>query len=377
MSAPIVKGWCPTAHRPMQSGDGLILRVQPPRARLSAQQVLGLCDLAEGFGAGCLELTSRGNVQIRGVPETARAVVQERLQGLGLMAAGAAEDRRAALQVTPFWTEGDLTCRLETTVLDVLNSGPALPPKMTIALDTGPRLALRGMNADVAIERAGDDLLSLHANGAPGSAPTSPTSLANDLAALIGWFLETGGAGAGRMVRHLATAALPERFHDAPRPAFAPVMPGRGPEGQIYGAAFGVLETDVLRSLVEQGLATGIRTLPGRLFLLEGGTAPSGLDLITEADDPRLRLQACPGAPACAQGQAETRGLARQLAPHVPPGSVWHVSGCAKGCAYPRSADLTLVARDGRFDLVTGGAPWESPETTGLAPADVPQTILT
>ena len=28
MSAPIVQGWCPGAHRPMMSGDGLVVRVR-------------------------------------------------------------------------------------------------------------------------------------------------------------------------------------------------------------------------------------------------------------------------------------------------------------------------------------------------------------
>ena len=29
MSAPQVKGWCPGAHRPMMSGDGLVVRIRP------------------------------------------------------------------------------------------------------------------------------------------------------------------------------------------------------------------------------------------------------------------------------------------------------------------------------------------------------------
>ena len=71
MSAPLVKGWCPGAHRPMLSGDGLVVRVRPFRAELSAAQALALCDLARTHGNGTLELTSRANLQIRGVPEAA------------------------------------------------------------------------------------------------------------------------------------------------------------------------------------------------------------------------------------------------------------------------------------------------------------------
>ena len=65
------KGWCPGAHRPMASGDGLILRVRPQCARLTAAQALGLCAAAERHGSGILELTSRANLQIRGVTQAA------------------------------------------------------------------------------------------------------------------------------------------------------------------------------------------------------------------------------------------------------------------------------------------------------------------
>ena len=71
MSAPVVQGWCPGAHRPMMSGDGLVVRVRPRLARLSAAQTLGLCDLALRFGNGTIDLTNRANLQLRGVAEDA------------------------------------------------------------------------------------------------------------------------------------------------------------------------------------------------------------------------------------------------------------------------------------------------------------------
>ncbi|MEM9636722.1 MAG: cobalamin biosynthesis protein CobG, partial [Pseudomonadota bacterium] len=72
MSAlPDVKGWCPGAFKPMMSGDGLIVRVRPFFARLSREQVLGLCDLVHSYGSGILDLTNRANLQIRGVSEDA------------------------------------------------------------------------------------------------------------------------------------------------------------------------------------------------------------------------------------------------------------------------------------------------------------------
>ena len=41
-----VRGWCPTAWRPMAAGDGLLARVRPPLGRLDRDQILGLCAAA-------------------------------------------------------------------------------------------------------------------------------------------------------------------------------------------------------------------------------------------------------------------------------------------------------------------------------------------
>ena len=54
----LAKGWCPGAYRPMMSGDGLVVRVRPVLARLTAEQVLGLCETATAFGSGLIDLTS-------------------------------------------------------------------------------------------------------------------------------------------------------------------------------------------------------------------------------------------------------------------------------------------------------------------------------
>jgi precorrin-3B synthase len=84
------------------------------------------------------------------------------------------------------------------------------------------------------------------------------------------------------------------------------------------------------------------------------------------ADDPRLRVAACTGAPACPEAKAETRLLAAALAPHVPKGADLHVSGCAKGCAHPARSDLTLVGTDNGFDLVRHGTARDVPTLRDL-----------
>lgn len=96
-----------------------------------------------------------------------------------------------------------------------------------------------------------------------------------------------------------------------------------------------------------------------RTVLADGVSRP-GADAarwVTHAQDARLRVWACSGAPGCAQARAPTQELALALAAVVPEGVRLHVSGCAKGCAYPRPAPVTLCATDrGDFALIHHGS---------------------
>ncbi|MGS0753392.1 hypothetical protein ACVBEH_00710 [Roseateles sp. GG27B] len=148
--------------------------------------------------------------------------------------------------------------------------------------------------------------------------------------------------------------------------------------------------------LVRSG-AVALRLLPGRLLLLEGAHC-SGSDsnrlssnaaaagFLTTADDPLLRVDACPGAPACASATVATRALARELASWLTAAESargftsstvpsLHIAGCAKGCARATPAALTLVGRDGLFDLVCGGHAWDPPTATGLSRAQLPAAL--
>jgi hypothetical protein len=41
-----IKGWCPGVQRPMQSGDGLLVRVRPWAGAFTLEQAAGLADIA-------------------------------------------------------------------------------------------------------------------------------------------------------------------------------------------------------------------------------------------------------------------------------------------------------------------------------------------
>ena len=365
MSAPLVKGWCPGAHRPMVSGDGLVVRVRPFRGELTTAQATGLCDLARRFGNGILDLTSRANLQIRGVAEADHAALLAALDGLGLIDADPAVEGHRNILMPPDWREGDLTDRLHAALLKTLPHLPDLPQKMGFALDTAGPARLRDGSADFRFE-IGDEGLILRADGAEGGRPVTEAAAMDALMDMARWFVETGGREAGRMGRHLRTRPLPEDWcrampgPEGSNPAIGPVA-----GGVILGAPFGAVEADALGQAMRDSGATHLRPLLGRMILLRGARTVDAPGFVTQPGDPAMRAQACPGAPFCPQATVETRPLARGLAVSVPG---LHVSGCAKGCAHPRVAATTLVGREGRFDLVKDGAPWDAPVKTGLDP---------
>jgi len=367
MSEPIIQGWCPGAHRPMMSGDGLVVRVRPRLARLSRAQILGLCEAAVRFGNGTIDLTNRANLQLRGVDEVAHGPLMEELSKLGLLDSDPGVEVRRNILVTPFYQDGDLTARLVQVLIDRLGELPALPAKFGFAVDTGPERLLAECSADIRLERGTRGGLVLRADGGETGVAVTEDSAVDEVFALARWFAEHMSTEARRMRVVVRVCGLPERW-SGERPVGCGAMPDPGavPLGRLIGAPFGQLPARALAEVVRECGANALRVTPWRLVLLEGGGACPAPDFVTGAGDPLLATHACPGAPYCPQAEIETRDLARQLAPHI--AGHLHVSGCAKGCAHPGPADITLVGRDGRIDLVKPGRVGDVPAKSGLSP---------
>jgi len=374
MTRPAAKGWCPGAYHPMISGDGLIVRVRPHMMRLTYEQALGLCDLATIYGSGLIDLTSRANLQIRGVRPSDHEALLAGLLDIGLLNDNPDLEGRRNILMTPLWRKGDINVQIAHDLTQRLADFPQLPAKMGFAIDAGPAPILQGDSADFRIEHAATGDLILRADGATtGRAITLDTAI-SALIDMAQWFCDTGGPQNRRMAKHVAKVPLPDTWQSL-SPASPAAKPDPGPiaQGHAYGVAFGQIEAQALKSLLQTSQATAMRVTPWRLFLLENATAPLETGFISHAADPLLRMDAFPGAPFCASASVDTRGLARRLA-RAASGPV-HVSGCAKGCARPRNCETTLVGRDGKFDLVRNGLPWDEPDQFNLDPDTLPDRI--
>lgn len=375
MSAAPVKGWCPGALRPMQSGDGLVVRVRPFGGRLDAAQAAGLAHLAERHGNGLIDVTSRANLQIRGVSESSHRLLLDRLAELTLLDPDADTESRRNILVTPFWRDGDETQALAAELEEVLaDSMFELPTKFGFAIDDGKSRVLAGNSADVRIERDAAGGLMVRADGARAGRSVARGEAVATALAVARWFVASGvRAGRGRMATHLAAGAkLPEalRGEAEPAPIMAAARPGLYPQGAMVGVAFGQMPHTTLNQL--SGYGHALRMTPWRMVLSEGKRMmPSASGLITKAFDPALRVIACSGAPRCREAHADTRALAAALAPNIGAAARLHVSGCAKGCAHSGAAAITLVATGAGFDLVRGGSTRDEPILRGLDRDDI------
>ncbi|MDR5904114.1 cobalamin biosynthesis protein CobG [Franzmannia qiaohouensis] len=369
---PRIRGWCPGAWKPMATGDGLLVRVRPRLGRLTRGQLLALCAAAETFGSGLIELTSRANLQLRGVSDATWPGLMEALVEQGLADPDRERERRPQRLLAPDWQAGDAShvaaCLLETRIDEL----PALPDKLGIAIDAGDAPVLGDVSADLRIERSAEGDLLLRADGrALGTPVDSPAAAVGALIRLAHWFVESGGREAGRMRRHRAPLPAWAPPVAAPAEPGARLALGEHRRGRVVGLPFGRVSAAALRAVVEQDSVSAVRVTPWRRLLVEGegvcGAPIAGL--LDDERDPRLAMQACPGAPHCEQASVETLALAERLSGRVA-GSV-HVSGCAKGCACQQPTDLCLTGRNGRYDLIKGGRADAAPIASGLTEADV------
>ena len=376
---PSVKGWCPGALRPMLSGDGWVVRIRPPAGRLSAAQAAGIAQLAERFGNGLIDVTSRANVQLRGVTEASHAPLIDGLRALALLDANPEAEARRNIVVTPFWHAGDGTLDVATALANALSQpdAPALPTKFGFAVDTGEQSVLHDTSADIRIERRASGWV-VRADGFATGAQVTADDAVPTAMALARWYADSPRSG--RMAALAGNQSLPDAFQTPlPPPLAAPHWQiGQNEHGWLLGIAFGQMSAQTLLALADCAGQGALRITPWRMLLVEkAAQMPNAPGLITHADDPLLRVVACSGAPQCQHAAIDTRTVARTMAAYIPADSVLHVSGCTKGCAHPKAA-LTLVGADGAnggIDLIQHGIAASPPDRSALS-ADTVATEL-
>jgi precorrin-3B synthase len=373
----------------MPSGDGLIVRIRPQHARISASDLAALARLARTAGNGIIELTRRGNLQLRGVSASSWPALRVELCARGLASPTPEEDAHPSLFVCPLSGLDPRCPPLETLadeLLGVLREVPSaadgtrsLPDKFGLVLGGGSHSS-GGLSADIHVR--------LH----PSHPERAELLVAGrvDEATLLGSCAASSAPAALRALLEAIAVHPPERrrMRDAVaadlgalRAAVQPfiIEPGRREAGwgapEVgyhtglqdwfgYSLPFGSASAEDWAALarIAERLGSGELRFSPTHHVLIVGVRPEHRQALVELGQRRsfgvrqppraLELVACSGAPACGSAHGETRALARRLGKllggRARDRATVHVSGCEKSCARREAADVTLVhAADG------------------------------
>ncbi|WP_216215435.1 precorrin-3B synthase [Amycolatopsis aidingensis] len=354
---------CPGVLATHDAADGALARVRLPGGMIGAAQLRALAGVAEEFGDGAVHLTSRANVQLRGLP-AAEPALARRLTEAGLLP-GTEHERVRNYLASPASGHfgGLLDVREQVRELDrAVLASPALaglPGRFLFALDDG-RGDVAAEGADLCWRALDAETGALLLAGIDHGLRVPATHAVPALVTAAETFLTARGEGeqAAWRLRELRDSAeivsALAGFAARAEPVTLPVTPGlepgryaqhRGGYATCVAPVFGRLPASVLRLVAE--LVTEAVVTPWRTLLLPdcaetGVLARAGL--VVTAAEPAAGISACIGHPGCAKSHADVRADARAVLPVLPPGTRAHFAGCERRCGRPRGEHADVLA---------------------------------
>jgi len=393
---------CPGVLRLAEAADGYLARIRLPGGLIGAGQMRVLARLADELGDGRVELTSRGNAQLRGLAADAAGPLTDRLARAGLFPSPGHDRVRNILASPLAGLDGgpDLTAMVQALDAD-LCARPRLaelPGRFLFAMDDG-RGDVAGLGADVLAQvQAGGTVV----NGLAVRGAVTDHAVAKDVVtamlACAEAFLDARAAEGGTAWRiadltdgpgriratvaarlGLAVAAQPSAGSPAPggshgttgssgldgadgteeldgtaalaAPGTRPVgVVGPGGTAAVLLAPLGRLTAAQLTWLADLVRGRPPRITPWRSVVLPDLPDAAGrireaarLGFGVDAASPWLRVTACAGRPGCASALADVQADAAAFAARWPRRIV-HVSGCARHCGRPLATEIDVTA---------------------------------
>ncbi|GAA2319076.1 precorrin-3B synthase [Nonomuraea roseoviolacea subsp. roseoviolacea] len=395
---------CPGALQVHEAADGPLARVRLPGGAISSGRLRELAACASGLGSGVIELTSRANVQVRGLRSP--AAFAERIAAAGLLPS-AAHERVRNIVASPLGgrgSAGPLPTQPLVEALDrelcALPRLAGLPGRFLFAVDDGTgdmpglgadvtyvggRLLLAGVDAGLAVPA--DEAVGRMIAAAEAFLDERESSAGERAAWRIGELVDgpgriaarLGSGGSGHAAPALPAAPAPRPAlpaAPAPRPALpaAPAprpalpttpAPRAGRVGQRDGRValeavvpLGRLSAGQARAVAEVAATSGeapVRFTPWRTVVLldlppaaadRTARALAAAGLVTDPASPWAGVSACTGRPGCAKALADVQEDARrwvatlEAAPERPV----HWAGCERRCGLPRGPVVQMVA---------------------------------
>lgn len=363
---------CPGVLRPHEALDGALLRLRIPGGQLNTPALTLLMTVATEFADGNIHLTSRANLQLRGVRVDAKGDVPDALVddvvAAGLLPSPSHERVRNIVASPLSGVMGGLgDVRPVARDLDRLLCARAslgeLPGRFLFSLDDG-RGDVAALRSDLGL-RLTDPATAQLVVGQGLAGPSVPINdAAAALVALASRFMATRTA-------QWHVADLPLRGNellDQPgatllAPATHPMpyglLPQRDGRRSISVLApLGTLVPTQIRALVtasEHGTGDLVVT-PWRGIVVPNvdragaqqvADQLTATGLVADGDSPWSRITACAGAPGCNRAQGSTSELAHIIAadPQQTKGLPIHVVACDHQCGTPAGPHTLVFAR--------------------------------
>jgi precorrin-3B synthase len=398
---------CPGVLRPHLAADGALVRLRVPGGAVAISALKGLRAAAAELGDGRLGLTSRGNLQVRGIAPDKVGGLEALLGGLGLLP-HPTHDRVRNIIASPLSGRGPQSVEdvdpLVTALDAALCARPdliALPGRFLVGLDDGTgdiageepdvlalavrpgRFEVRPFGAANGVrvgrarvveavlaaataflaERAKQDSRAWRVNELPGAAEAMVAALAGaGFAASPNSSLGEPGAplpglteqGDGRFA---VCAVVPlgildgEQMDALAACAELAADPDLVDGGELDGLEFGDaqeaagLADSPLRVTVWRRVVVRDLELPAALAAQE---LLAAVGLVVGPEEAWVRITACAGRPGCAKSRADVQADARAFAARgAARGPLVHWAGCERGCGTPHGAVALLAEENG------------------------------
>lgn len=355
---------CPGALQLHRSADGALARVRLPGGAIAPRQLEALAHAATRFGSPAMELTSRGNIQLRAITDT--AAVAEIIAAAGLLPSQTHERVRNIVASPLSGRVGGATDirGLVTELDEAIQANPELaelPGRFMFGVDDG-RGDISGLAADAGAHFLDEATAALLLAGRDTGVRLNRTDVVPALIAVATQFVAKRGK-AWRIVELADTAPVLDTFAPSTEPGatWAPEM--RPPVGWMtqddgriaLGAAvpLGVLQARVAEYLA--AITAPMVITPWRSVLicdLDEGVADVALrvlapmGLVFDDNSPWLSVSACTGSPGCEHSAADVRADAT-AALDDPAADHRHFVGCERACGSPQVGQVLVATGDG------------------------------
>lgn len=351
---------CPGALQVHQAADGALVRVRLPGGMLTASQLAILAGVCQEFASGTLELTARGNVQLRAVTDVAK--VAEAIAEAGMLPS-ATHERVRNIVASPLSGRvgGNADVRPLVSELDAaLCDEPRLAElggRFWFSLDDGSG-DVSGLRADAGLHVFDDGPGLLLSGSDTGIRAVNIEAMITTLIEVALRFVEIRGKA--WRISELADPNVLIAGVELGAPLPSVTKPPVGwiiqDDGRVtLGAAvpLGMLSARVAEFLA--AIDAPLVITPWRSVLLcdlDEGIADTALrvlaplGLVFDENSPWLTVSACTGSPGCAHSAADVRAdAAESMGLNHPVHR--HFVGCERACGSPLHGEVLVATGPG------------------------------